>query len=256
MHSPVWHDYDPSYHLDEYWSDWDYYSDDYYDQEPVRKGKVSASNVGGTPRPGGKRKTAANDGVKRKRRRLEATDYIPKMSLDESAAPAVGRAKSTGPIVLWRSKESPKKEIVPHQGHGESVALLKNWREILRLNAYKEQLGPHTEADTQVEDLDVERPGWEQAEKTIMSPPSRPGMLQDKRLNSEEVGLYTASRFSAGRVDSTIGPNASFSNEHEEGFLGPTLADSSVGERNIILAKGQNRSAAEKKCLKLETDNH
>ncbi len=111
------------------YSDWEYYSDDYYDDD--------ASLLKNNPQEGSplQRSTSKRpNGVHRgKKRKLAATSNIPEISLDEHSRDAV---RATGPLfegTVWRAPSPEKKEKKLYEpGIGERVALLGNWREVFR----------------------------------------------------------------------------------------------------------------------------
>ncbi len=140
MHSPVLRDYDPTEDLTEFWSDWDYYSDDYYDEEPANKAEKTNSVEGQSSSLGMKRKASSkNTGRQKRRRKGSTTDVSEIIGLDDSADRA-GRTTSATPIVVWRSNENIKVEPVIYQSGGERVSLLKNWRETFDPHPPNEEL--------------------------------------------------------------------------------------------------------------------
>lgn len=136
IHSPVLRDHDPSDDLTEYWSDWEYYSDDYYDEAPSRSNKDLLSNGGDSRQTGEKRKFIANNGGRRKRPKQDSAEDIIRINFADRTGYGDGGSRSNAPIVVWRSKEVAKNETVTHQGNGETVALLKDWREVFGTPSY------------------------------------------------------------------------------------------------------------------------
>ncbi|KAI9780564.1 MAG: hypothetical protein M1839_006682 [Geoglossum umbratile] len=127
IHSPVWVDIDPNFEMEEFWSDWENYSDDYYDGDTRKSTNVEGNGVIGSPKLGGKRKRAAGDVNRQKKRKREEANLNTPIGdpLDTSAAGA-GMA---APIVIWRSKGSPEKPPALSVEETEKVAVLKDWRE-------------------------------------------------------------------------------------------------------------------------------
>ena len=131
MQSPVYLNDDPSYETASLPSDWEYYSDDYWDEESAKKRKrkgdaLEEIAVEGNP---------IEHGLKRKRRKLEGTGKVPEISLGESAVAA--------PTVVWKSKSDvlqPSDGPVVSEGQGERVSLLKDWRE--RFKVFSNQKHP------------------------------------------------------------------------------------------------------------------
>ena len=144
MHSPVLRDNDPSDDLVEYWSDWEYYSDDYYDEVPARNKQNIISSGGESRRTGEKRKSIAHNGGRRKRRRRDSPGDIRDMSFDDRASCEADVTRPITPIVVWRSKEDAKNEAVTHHGHGDRVALLKDWRELFGAHSNECEIGRTT----------------------------------------------------------------------------------------------------------------
>jgi hypothetical protein len=117
VHSPVYA-YEPGYELLEYHSDWDYYSDDYYDDEPslLAKGTVD----------GGPTK-AEKKAIRGKKRKMADRDSdVPKLDLGDGT----GLTNSMRGTV-WKEEASvvEKDNIYRSQGESEKVALLRDWKE-------------------------------------------------------------------------------------------------------------------------------
>ncbi|KAL2001736.1 hypothetical protein VTN02DRAFT_1321 [Thermoascus thermophilus] len=132
INSPILID-DPSLDVEESFSDWDYYSDDYYDDDPSMIRRDARTRL---PREKSSLTAHGTKTPARKKRRLAPTAEIPELSL---GAAAVGDLESmrldptSFRSVVWRrpSHESITPEL--HEpGDGEKVALLKNWREIFK----------------------------------------------------------------------------------------------------------------------------
>jgi hypothetical protein len=116
--SPIYHE-DPAYEMLEYHSDWEYYSDDYYDDDPAL---LKANPQIGSPL---KRKLKTDKSQPRgKKRRLVDTKDIPELILDDRPALA---ATIRGTVWRGPKPQSPKPYEV---GQGERIALLKNWAQI------------------------------------------------------------------------------------------------------------------------------
>ena len=118
LHSPIYFD-DPHYALTYEYSDWEYYSDDYFDEDPIllKKHPQDGGSVSKTSR-GKKRKRGDNEDVP---------------SLDLNERPALEKC-----IVgtTWR-QPSVEPQPVFVQGDGETVALLKDWKTMLE---HKDQM--------------------------------------------------------------------------------------------------------------------
>jgi hypothetical protein len=125
-------DYDPGYEMQEYYSDWEYYSDDYYDDDPAilrlhpvdgepPKKKVKASTFKSSKAKGTKRRAAElaepeEDG--HAQRKL----YI-----------MTGSMQGT----VWATPV-PVRNNIYRPGSGKKVALLKDWRERYNLASPRE----------------------------------------------------------------------------------------------------------------------
>ena len=131
MHSPVWQDYETAYDSTEDISDWEYYSDDYYDHEPPRK-RRKANGGGDNWRTNSEgEKDAGKLHVAGGRRGLKPTEQIPALSLEDPANGSADAQACAEGSILWRSgfhsyDVSPPIAI---DGQGEKVALLKDWRD-------------------------------------------------------------------------------------------------------------------------------
>ena len=128
MHSPVWQDYDPAIETAEVWSDWDYYSDDFYDEDSPRK-RSKFSDAGNTVDEQGEEGSR----LRRKRRKLHSTSKIPELYLGDSLYANSGDHQAVAPIVVWKSKTEPNNVPVVSEGQEEKVALLKDWRERFKI---------------------------------------------------------------------------------------------------------------------------
>ena len=111
LHSPIYFD-DPHYALTYEYSDWEYYSDDYFDEDPVLLKKHPQD--GGPP--------IALRGKKRKR---GDNEDVPVLNLNDR--PALERC------IVGTTWRQPSAEPLPvfTQGSGEKVSLLKDWKTML-----------------------------------------------------------------------------------------------------------------------------
>ncbi|KAJ5573930.1 uncharacterized protein N7459_008357 [Penicillium hispanicum] len=106
---------DPGYEVEEYFSDWGYYSDDYYDDDP----SVKPSTV-----------------------RAKATGGVTKVRRTPSAAHLATRASRPQPdlttfqSVVWKTASMEEDQDLAVEiyepGNGEKLAFLANWREIFK----------------------------------------------------------------------------------------------------------------------------
>ena len=128
MHSPVWQDYDPSFDTAEIWSDWEYYSDDYYDDDTPRKRQKINRAENGVDGSGD-----VGSGIPRKRRQLCSTDDIPELSLGGPLQSELENPRNLAPVIVWRSKTEADHVPVLSEGQDEKIALLKDWRERFKI---------------------------------------------------------------------------------------------------------------------------
>ena len=108
---------DPAIDVEEYYSDWEYYSDDYYDDDStVRQSTLRAKSE---PTPKSRRHLGAR--APRKVHKQPSP-----LKIDTTAFQGV----------VWRTTALDKDQELAVQiyqpGHGDKVALLKNWREIFK----------------------------------------------------------------------------------------------------------------------------
>lgn len=105
---------DPAIDAEEYFSDWEYYSDDYYDEDStVQQSTLRAKSEPARGHPG-----------------TRAPNRVPK----QKSPIKIDIATFQG--VIWRTAALEKDQDVAVQiyqpGDGEKVALLENWREIFK----------------------------------------------------------------------------------------------------------------------------
>ncbi|GAD97671.1 hypothetical protein NFIA_078390 [Paecilomyces variotii No. 5] len=136
QHSPIPVD-DPALELVEIFSDWEYYSDDYYDDDPsvVRKLRSTrASPFRSRVKPQG---NGHDDQMRNtKKRKLARIDDIPELGLDDEETPPPFEridASSFKGTVWKKSDDAAVKRVQLYEpGLGEKVALLRNWREVFK----------------------------------------------------------------------------------------------------------------------------
>ncbi|KAE8151127.1 hypothetical protein BDV25DRAFT_153253 [Aspergillus avenaceus] len=112
---------DPSFEVEEYFSDWDDQSDDYYDEDPTAVRRQRAMGLWPN-KPNHLRKA---DGVKTK------TMPTPEKLRTKKSTLTTDIASFQGTVWKTPNDDTPPRQL--HEpGDGEKVALLKNWREIFR----------------------------------------------------------------------------------------------------------------------------
>ncbi|KAE8157026.1 hypothetical protein BDV40DRAFT_279425 [Aspergillus tamarii] len=113
---------DPSLEVEEYFSDWDDQSDDYYDEDPTAVRRQRAMGLW----PNKYNIKELNDIITAKKNLSGQNGPIPKTTLPETD---ITSFQGT----VWKTPHDdnpPRKLYEP--GDGEKVALLKNWREVFR----------------------------------------------------------------------------------------------------------------------------
>lgn len=124
MHSPVLVNYDPAWETASLLSDWEYYSEDYWDYDTLKKKR---GKIGGR-KPSENAREVKEEGSRKKRRKLEPINGIPEISL--------GNPILAPPVVVWKSK---KEMLGPFEGsvmsaeQGQMVSLLEDWRERFKI---------------------------------------------------------------------------------------------------------------------------
>lgn len=125
LHSPVYLDEIAGYELEEYHSDWEYYSDDYMDDDPTLENKELVEKE-----PSKKRG---------KKRKLVEINDIPALDLNETKL-ITRSIKGT----VWakpRSTEPPTHNV----GQGDQISLMKDWRQVFSIK--DDGWGRRTDAD-------------------------------------------------------------------------------------------------------------
>ena len=132
MPSPVYLE-DPAYEMMGGYSDWEYYSDDYYDDDPnLLKNNPQA---GSPPASLKLRYGQANSDKAQKRgrkRKLVDTEAIPTLSLNGPGLVEIVQNIGRNIIGTTWKVDKPESEEPYRQGEAKRVALLKDWRNIFR----------------------------------------------------------------------------------------------------------------------------
>lgn len=126
-YSPLWQD-NPTEELRDYFSDWEYYSDDYFDDDPNLLNGVTKTGDG--QRLGAHRLTSAKRGRKRKLSEVREHPKLEKKEMDALTACLQG--------TVWKSR-SPELGIAYKKGLDSPVALQLS-EEIMR-SAYSRKRG-------------------------------------------------------------------------------------------------------------------
>ncbi|KAL9613183.1 MAG: hypothetical protein Q9167_002260 [Letrouitia subvulpina] len=133
MQSPVWINHDPAFDADDIWSDWEYYSDDYYDEQTLKRkrrkigsrdnGLDSASSTTSKPI-------------------MELTDQTPELSLNKIYNKDDLGSVRQRPIVMWKSRAKSPQLPIFDEKDAENIAILKDWRERFKLLSPAKPKGP------------------------------------------------------------------------------------------------------------------
>lgn len=128
--SPVYAE-DGAYETMDGYSDWEYYSDDYYDDDPtLLKDNPQEGSLLRTS------KSSNSSGLHRgKKRKLAATSDIQVYPSVVTSSSTLGLWDPPSKATGWISSSAENKEKKLYEpGMGERVALLGNWREVFRSN--------------------------------------------------------------------------------------------------------------------------
>ena len=113
LHSPVYLDEIAGYEIEEYHSDWEYYSDDYMDDDPTLENREFIEKE--SPQKRGKK------------RKLVDTKDIPALDLNEPKL-ILRSIKGT----VWAKPR--RTELPTHTvGQGDRISLMKNWKQVFSI---------------------------------------------------------------------------------------------------------------------------
>ena len=143
IHSPVWQEHDASDETAEVWSDWEYYSDDYYDEESPKKKRHAPEGIGGSNDGfGNKRKIMSSDHTRRKRRRVQKTEDIPPFSLDNAIGNDCTVVSHSSGNIRWKEKDIGSEIPIFSDNQIGKIALLKDWRDRFKVPVHKDGRPP------------------------------------------------------------------------------------------------------------------
>ena len=132
MPSPVYLE-DPAYEMMGGYSDWEYYSDDYYDDDPIL---LKNNPQAGSPPVSLKYRNGQASSHKSqkhgRKRKLAHTEEIPSLSLDEPGLVEI--VQNIGQNITgttWKIDKFDSEELY-HHGEAKRVALLKDWRSVFQ----------------------------------------------------------------------------------------------------------------------------
>lgn len=170
-YSPVWQD-DPVGELEAYHSDWEYYSDDYYDDDPILKN----TTLDGTS-PAQILKTDSKTGKRGKKRKLHEARDSPRTIKKGSLLDCV---RGT----VWAQKQD-EKHVTLRLGQQESIALLKNWKEM-----FKSDTGTsHTFGRGQLKRDESWANDLSLADMGLSNEKEKPGVRDTAQLDEEQENL-------------------------------------------------------------------
>lgn len=186
------------------YSDWEYYSDDYYDDDP---GLLRDNPQEGSPSQRSKAKRFS--GVHRgKKRKLAATSDIPEISLDLDSQDEVRTTRPWFEGTVWKATPLEKSERKLYEpGMGERVALLGDWREMFNgSQPFGKSRGKSPSRSRRSGDRNMGR--------RIRSPSLETSLPQNLNFNGSSEGLELDEKEVAGsrdrkrrRMSSGKGPN-------------------------------------------------
>lgn len=120
MHSPVLVNYDPTFESTDVWTDWDDYSDDFFDDESLRSKRRKKDKTGngleGAP-------------ATAKRKVPKSIRHLSKLSLGEPASSDEETHIRPCSTVVWKTKGDSPRLPVLRDGQEKKVSILRDWRE-------------------------------------------------------------------------------------------------------------------------------
>jgi hypothetical protein len=132
MPSPVYLE-DPAYEMMGGYSDWEYYSDDYYDDDPdLLKNNPQAGSPPTSLKSWYGQANANKAQKRRRKRKLVDTEEIPSLSLGGPGLVEIVQNIGQNIIGTTWKVDKPDSEELYQQGEARRVALLKDWRNIFR----------------------------------------------------------------------------------------------------------------------------
>lgn len=120
MHSPVLINYDPALETSDLWSDWEYYSDDFYDSDEPKLKRRRTEKTGNGPKEAP---------TKSKRRKLGSIGELPELSLGDPLSSDEDVDLPSRPTIIWKSRGQSPKLPVLKAGQEEKVSILKDWKD-------------------------------------------------------------------------------------------------------------------------------
>lgn len=178
--SPVYQDEIAGYELQEYHSDWEYYSDDYMDDDPA----LLRTNPqdGGPTQKAVKRKKKDNIDVSKRGTKRKLSE---KVDVEQSERELLTRCiKGT----VWGK---PRQQNPPsyNPGQGAKVALMKNWKEIFAItdDGWGRQTDRTDEDESWAKDMSLADMGLENMQGKPLEPDTERQTSDYERENEEEI---------------------------------------------------------------------
>jgi hypothetical protein len=132
MPSPVYLE-DPAFEMMGGYSDWEYYSDDYYDDDPdLLKNNPQAGSPPAALKSRNRQTNSHTEQKRGRKRKLVDTEDIPTLSLGGPGLVEI--VQNIGQNITgttWKTEKSVSEKLY-HQGEAKRVALLKDWRSVFR----------------------------------------------------------------------------------------------------------------------------
>lgn len=199
--------------MNDYYSDWDELSDDYYDDDPTVERRQRVAKLVDSPR------TASDDGSQttQRRRRSDKAKQSGDGSGRTSATPTSSKSPdlATFQSVVWKRPDHDKNPVqVLHPDEGEKIALLKNWREVFKNSHPSIGRSPHLRKQRVLDFLNSK-----------MEPAPLPsGSLPEDEIKREVSTDWTSGDSSLENVRETDNGSGDLSNTSPEKSLSPPAA--------------------------------
>ena len=222
MHSPVLINYDPAIDFEDGITDWEYLTDEYYDEEPRRK-RRKLEGSGAEP-------TTSLGKIKQK---AEPLERIPRLSLGKALASDEKNAPSFRPIVKWKTAQASPGVPTVKPEQDEKVSLLRDWRERFK------------PSPTQSRDIGNQRGGTQYVSAVV---------IENAAYN--HVGLTDRRKKAispSNNPDKTNGVISNHSTKHNSRHLAPNPSDdgSSNQDEDSKPLPGITGSARKRKAMDL-----
>ena len=228
---------DPSFEIEDFFSDWDELSDDFYDDDATvqRRQRVADLSIRGT---NGVRQT-----TRRQKQKTAVTNDHDQSQPGKLNTWALDPDPASFQSVVWKHPDHDKNPVQMLQpGDGEKVALLKNWREIFK-NSHP-SLGLSRRRKQRVMDYLAS----EEAGPARSGPVN--GLLEDEK-NTRETSTDRASGVSLENLHETDIASGDMSNTTPEKSVSPPFVHGEkTGKPHSTNALGSDQSVTVKNSEK------